>query len=129
MASPDSQGRLIIVSNRLPVSVNRNKNGTYDFTPSSGGLVSGLSGLSKGGVEYQWYGWPGLEVPQAEVSNVEQALLHKHGAVPVHLDQHTAEQYYDGFSSTDNICLSWVMMSKTNVRRRHHDLAAVSRPN
>jgi trehalose-6-phosphate synthase len=34
-------------------------NGKYDFSMSSGGLVSGLSGLSKS-TTFQWYGWPGL---------------------------------------------------------------------
>lgn len=36
--------RSFTVSNRIPVSVSRNDNGTYNFKPSSGGLVSALAG-------------------------------------------------------------------------------------
>ncbi|KAK3701348.1 Trehalose-6-P synthase/phosphatase complex synthase subunit [Vermiconidia calcicola] len=100
MTSSDSKRRLIIVSNRLPVGIKRMAEGQYDFSPSSGGLVTGLSGLAKGGVEFLWYGWPGIEVPQEDMSHLKEELLHKHNAVPVLLDQKTADHYYDGYSNS-----------------------------
>lgn len=106
MASSDFEGRLIIASNRLPVSVKCKGDGTYDFTPSSGGLVTGLSGLAKSGVQYLWYGWPGMEIPQNDIPQVTGELLGKHDTVPVLLDRETAEQYYDGFSSASRFCPS-----------------------
>jgi trehalose 6-phosphate synthase len=100
MACLDFEGRLIIVSNRLPVTIRRRCNGRYDFTASSGGLVTGLSGLANSGVEYLWYGWPGSEIPKEDISEVQKDLLQKHKSIPVLLDRNTAQKYYDGFSST-----------------------------
>ena len=55
--SPSGHNRLLLVSNRLPITIKRTEDG-FDFSMSSGGLVSGLSGLSKY-TTFQWYGWPG----------------------------------------------------------------------
>src|ERR1700712_369509 len=92
------QGRLLIVSNRLPITIRRSDDGTYAFSMSSGGLVSGLSGLSKS-TTFQWYGWPGLEVPEAEIPVVKQRLKEEYGAVPVFIDDDLADRHYNGFSS------------------------------
>jgi len=40
-------GRLLVISNRLPLTIKCSNDGKYEFTMSSGGLVTGLSGLSK----------------------------------------------------------------------------------
>lgn len=97
VAAPE--GRLLLVSNRLPITVNRSDDGHYDFSMSSGGLVSGLSGLSKT-TTFQWYGWPGLEVPENEIGHLEEQLKEEYNAVPVMMDDELAEKHYNGFSST-----------------------------
>ena len=66
---------------------------------SSGGLVSGLSGLSKT-TKFQWYGWPGLEVPFDEVDIFKKKLKEDYNAVPVFIDNDLADRHYNGFSST-----------------------------
>lgn len=99
MPSPEaarSEARLLLVSNRLPITVKRSDNGKYDFSMLSGGLVNGLSGLSKSTI-FQWYGWPGLEAPEPEVPMVKQRLKSEYGAVPVFLDDRLADRHYDGF--------------------------------
>lgn len=59
VAKNDKNLRLLVVSNRLPVTVNKDqKTGEYDFKMSSGGLVTGLSGLKKM-MSFTWIGWPG----------------------------------------------------------------------
>jgi trehalose-6-phosphate synthase len=59
MSSDNKNLRLLVVSNRLPVTVNKDeKTGEYDFKMSSGGLVTGLSGLKKM-MSFTWIGWPG----------------------------------------------------------------------
>jgi trehalose-6-phosphate synthase len=51
--------RLLVVSNRLPVTVTKNAStNDYDFKMSSGGLVAALSGLKKQ-MSFTWIGWPG----------------------------------------------------------------------
>ncbi|CAI7644697.1 unnamed protein product [Penicillium palitans] len=93
-----SEARLLLVSNRLPITIKRSEDGKYDFSISSGGLVSGLSGLSKS-TTFQWYGWPGLEVPETEISEVKQRLKNEYDAVPVFIDDNLADRHYNGFLS------------------------------
>ena len=96
-ASPPSP-RLLLVSNRLPVAIKRAGPNDYTFTPGSGGLVSGLAGLSKS-TEFQWYGWPGLEVPIDETDDLSDRLRDECGVVPVYLDDALGDLYYNGFAS------------------------------
>lgn len=99
MSASARKGRLVIVSNRLPVSIKTKSQGEYQLEPSSGGLVTGLRGLSNSGVDFLWFGWPGLEIPKKNVPRLEKTLLKEENAIPVLLDQHTSDLYYDGFSS------------------------------
>jgi trehalose 6-phosphate synthase len=93
-----SPGRLLLVSNRLPITIRRSDDGTYSFSMSSGGLVTGLSGLSKT-TSFQWYGWPGLEVPDAEAGPMIQRLQDEYDAHPVFVDDELADRHYNGFAS------------------------------
>ncbi|MFA4921638.1 MAG: hypothetical protein WC611_05890, partial [Candidatus Neomarinimicrobiota bacterium] len=52
--------RIFIVSNRLPVTVKRKKEG-FVFTPSVGGLATGLKSIFEE-KNCIWIGWPGLAV-------------------------------------------------------------------
>lgn len=95
---PKMEGRLLLVSNRLPITIKRTDEGKYDFTMSSGGLVSGLSGL-KNTTTFEWYGWPGLEVPEEEIGDLKDRLKEEYNAVPIMLDDELADRHYNGFSS------------------------------
>jgi trehalose 6-phosphate synthase len=75
----DREPRLIVVSNRLPVTITKDDNGDYSFKVSatfpcivccfahsppqmsSGGLVSALSGAKKI-MSFTWIGWTGKDV-------------------------------------------------------------------
>lgn len=96
--APEIHGRLLLLSNRLPITIKRSDDGSYTFSMSSGGLVTGLSGLSKT-TSFQWYGWPGLEVPDNEVEGMKQRLKDEYGAHPVFIDDEVADRHYNGFSS------------------------------
>jgi hypothetical protein len=100
MSAANHSSRLMIVSNRLPVGIKCLTNDKYDFSPSCGGLVTGLKGLSHNDVTFLWYGWPGTTIHSQRVSHLKETLMEKFSAVPVLLDQETAELYYNGFSST-----------------------------
>lgn len=95
---PKGSGRLLLVSNRLPITIKRTDEGSYTFNMSSGGLVTGLSGLAKT-TKFQWYGWPGLEVPENEIGGLVKQLQNEHGAIPVFIDDELADRHYNGFSS------------------------------
>lgn len=105
-SNPKLQGenRLLLVSNRLPITIKRSDDGGYSFSMSSGGLVSGLSGLSKS-TTFQWYGWPGLEIPDDEAEPLKQRLKDEYNAIPIFIDDELADRHYNGFSSKGkNLC-------------------------
>ncbi|HEX6790009.1 MAG TPA: bifunctional alpha,alpha-trehalose-phosphate synthase (UDP-forming)/trehalose-phosphatase [Candidatus Krumholzibacteria bacterium] len=97
----DHDKRLIIVSNRLPVTVAIDGDAVA-FNASSGGLASGLSsylqspGDNRPG-NFLWIGWPGADVPARLEKQVRQALLREHHAVPVFVDAETMSNFYEGF--------------------------------
>ncbi len=93
-----ASGRLLLISNRLPITIKRGDEGEFNFSMSSGGLVTGLSGLSKA-TSFQWYGWPGLEVPEAEAGPMREQLKEKYNAIPVFIDEELADRHYNGFAS------------------------------
>ena len=98
LSTPKPTSRILLVSNRIPITVKRSEEGEYAFSEGSGGLITGLQGLSKT-TTFQWYGWPGLEVPDAETSYVTSRLKDKYGVIPVFLNEELADLYYNGFSS------------------------------
>lgn len=97
-ADQPAPGRLLLLSNRLPITIKKSNDGGYSFSMSSGGLVTGLSGLSKT-TSFQWYGWPGLEVPEEDAVTMRSQLKEKYGAHPVFIDDELADRHYNGFAS------------------------------
>ena len=90
--------RLLIVSNRLPITARRSSTGVA-LTPASGGLATGMRPFhqaSKG----LWIGWPG-DVSQftSDERQVLDASLHERGIVPVHLSTDQIDRFYHGFSN------------------------------
>lgn len=96
-AITDEKRNLIIVSNRLPLSV-KQVDGAYQSSLSSGGLVTSLSGLTKS-TKFQWFGWPGIEVRDPKDREDVQKSLEAHNAIPIFLDSSLAHEHYNGFSS------------------------------
>ena len=96
--APQIDSRLLLVSNRLPITIKRSNDGKYDFSMSSGGLVTGLSGLSKT-TKFCWYGWAGLEVPEDEVEEVTTRLQDEFNAKPIFMSDELADRHYNGFSN------------------------------
>jgi trehalose 6-phosphate synthase len=94
-----SEKHLVIVSNRLPIVLEKN-NTTWQVRQGSGGLVTALAPVlrNRGGL---WIGWPGatdddtgLDEPLRKASrNIGYKLT------PVILNQHEIDSYYQGFSN------------------------------
>mgnify|MGYP001073356015 CR=1 FL=1 len=95
--------RLLIISNRLPVSVSR-QDGTFVMEKSAGGLVSGLSDFLKGlgkstsDIEdYIWMGWPGTTIEKEDEEAVRRKIRKDYKASPVFLSQKLMDKVYLGF--------------------------------
>ena len=93
------QGHLIVVSNRLPITINKDANGEYHFKMSSGGLVSALSGCKKS-MSFTWIGWPGFFIPPKDREIVDKRLMEEYSCQAVYLDDETADRHYNGFSNS-----------------------------
>lgn len=90
--------RLLVVSNRLPVTVSTSS-GSVVVEVSSGGLATGMSGPHEksGGL---WIGWPGStsKMDDAQRESLDAELRQKR-LEPVHLTDDEIERYYEGFSN------------------------------
>ena len=86
-------GRLIIVSNRLPVSI-KTVDGETKFKGSVGGLATGLSSFYN---DYKalWIGYPGTKID----AEVEKKLTDEFRCYPVNIPKPTFDLYYNGFSN------------------------------
>lgn len=96
MAAKQSS-KTIIVSNRLPVRIVK-EDGKLAFTPSEGGLATGLGSIYKQG-DNIWLGWPGAVLnSKAEEAQTKKELKEQNMA-PVFLTEQDIELYYEGFSN------------------------------
>ena len=90
--------RLILVSNRLPFAIEPAKDGQWNVTASTGGLVSALGPVlrGRGGV---WIGWPGLagDIPRTPFANATRGVGYK--VVPVTLSDAERDEFYHGYSN------------------------------
>ena len=90
--------RVLIVSNRLPITVRADADG-IEVQPSVGGLATGLRGPHErsGGL---WIGWPGLVDPlPEEEGRALAARLEAMRAIPVQLSAEEVQRYYESYSN------------------------------
>ena len=90
--------RLLIVSNRLPVTVKLDR-GDFTISRSSGGLASGLRGPHEHS-DSLWIGWPGdvSRFDAGQRSRIDQKLSELR-SIPINLTQAEITRYYEGFSN------------------------------
>jgi trehalose 6-phosphate synthase/phosphatase len=110
--------QVIIVSNRLPVSVKRVK-GKLEFYPSVGGLATGLSSYVIGQRRNKWIGWPGI--PKEDLSEQEQQTvtteLAKYNCYPVFLSKKQLQNFYNGYSNS----ILWPLFHNLPVKEGESD--------
>jgi len=94
-------GRLVIVSNRLPVTMEKAEKKKYKFKPAVGGLVTAMDPILKKrkGV---WIGWAG-DYKEEEI-NTKELLKNKtkevgYDLIPVELSIANYNLYYEGYSN------------------------------
>jgi trehalose 6-phosphate synthase len=94
----NTESRLLVVANRLPVNITQSEDGVFDYKATSGGLVSALHGLSRS-MAFQWFGWPGTDIHRNDRDAVRSNLASLFKAVPIFLSKELMEMHYNGFSS------------------------------
>jgi trehalose 6-phosphate synthase/phosphatase len=94
-----SAGRLLIVSNRLPITVHRDGAGVR-VEQSVGGLATGLRAPHERSGGY-WIGWPGnLDALSNEDVFAVREQLHAMRAIPVTLQRREARVFYETISNS-----------------------------
>ncbi len=88
-------GRLLVASNRLPVSLER-KGKKFELKPSVGGLATGMSSLGKS-FDVEWVGWPGLTAGGGKQATEIRKILAKEKCHPVFLSEEDMDDFYHGF--------------------------------
>ena len=108
---------VVIVSNRLPISVKK-VDGKLHFYPSVGGLATGLSSYVKD-KRNKWIGWPGIpneQITEEERKQIADELI-KHNCYPVFLKQKQLDDYYNGYSNT----ILWPLFHDLPASLEGHD--------
>src|SRR5436189_753113 len=90
--------RLIIVSNRLPFTLDSAGEDLWTVTPAVGGLVSAVEPVlrERGGV---WIGWPGIagKIPDKPLTEATRNAGYE--VVPVALSETERDEFYYGYSN------------------------------
>ncbi|TLZ85942.1 MAG: bifunctional alpha,alpha-trehalose-phosphate synthase (UDP-forming)/trehalose-phosphatase [Methanobacteriota archaeon] len=87
---------LILVSNRLPVTVRRVGH-RLDVQPNPGGVAAGLASVHRE-LRGRWFGWPG-SIASGDSKQVAARLEKEFDCHPVVLPSNLARLYYGGFSN------------------------------
>jgi len=90
-------GRLLIISNRLPISVTRRAD-KVNFQASVGGLATGLASF-RDSHQSQWIGWPGIAKDKLSPQQQDQIVdrLGEHNCHSVFLSAKDVRNFYYGF--------------------------------
>ena len=113
--TPRHSADLVIVANRLPVDRVVNPDGSTDWRPSPGGLVTALEPVMRAN-DGAWIGWPGGTDQDLEPF-VENGL----SLVPVALSEQEIEEFYEGFSNATLWPLYHDVVAKPEFHREWFD--------
>ncbi|HEX8182987.1 MAG TPA: bifunctional alpha,alpha-trehalose-phosphate synthase (UDP-forming)/trehalose-phosphatase [Candidatus Saccharimonadales bacterium] len=109
---------VVIVSNRLPISIKKSADGSLAFYPSVGGLATGLAAYVDD-KRNKWIGWPGI--PSDDLTKAEReeitTTLRKSNCYPVFLTQKQLDNFYNGYSNT----ILWPIFHDLPAHTEAHD--------
>ncbi len=96
------KSHFIIVSNRLPLIIKKNKQGEIVVGKGAGGLVTAMAPILKNR-NGTWIGWPGFvqktDMGENLLPTIQSAISGYH-IKPVMLDSDDLKNYYEGFSNS-----------------------------
>lgn len=107
--------KLLIIANRLPLKVARNKENQFEFSRSEGGLTTGLDSLETD-LEKHWVGWPGAVMDSNEEEEQVREHLEEFNFHPVFLSEEQLHLHYEGFSNST----LWPLCHYFNVYTEHN---------
>jgi trehalose-6-phosphate synthase len=90
----DFEGRVFVVANRLPITIKPQNDGGFEFSMSSGGLVSGI------------------DVHRNDKDTLRKELQDQFNAVPIFLTKDQADGHYNGFSSQSKLSFTPITLSR-----------------
>lgn len=97
----DVMSRLIIVSNRLPFSMEENEDKSFALRQNVGGLATAIGPYHKTHRDSIWVGWSGIDASEhtkSEVESIKKEFSDRR-CVPIFLDESEVKGYYAGFSN------------------------------
>ena len=91
--------KYIIVSNRLPVKIDK-LNNQWKFSPTSGGLATGLKTVHENG-KTLWIGWAGISADEIEEEDYRTLSkeLNQQNYKPISLSENEIDDFYLGLSN------------------------------
>jgi trehalose 6-phosphate synthase/phosphatase len=93
-----NERRVIVVANRLPVSVEY-RNGRLTTRHTVGGLASALSAVASKR-DILWLGWPGIATSDARLqAEITARLSAEFNCLPIFIKPSLFDRYYHGFSN------------------------------
>lgn len=103
---------MILVSNRLPVTIE--ENGHLIAKPSSGGLVNAVKGaVEQSGINTLWIGWPGREATREVIDLIQEAsATDSFDLRTVGLSNNEVEGFYNGYANE----VLWMMLHNRNFK-------------
>lgn len=127
IGSTEAPERLLLVANRLPITLSKNDGANeYSSSISSGGLVTGLSGLQKT-TKFKWYGWPGKTVPEEDIAEVEKGLAEKYDAIPIWVEPALMDLHYNKYCSKSGLT-GHLLTNRADHIYRWNSVASVPLP-
>ena len=109
--------KIIFISNRLPVTVNKNEE-VLEYQKSIGGLATGLKGYHEQS-DSIWAGWSGIadeEITEIDKGCIQKELKENYQCLPIFLSNEEIEQYYNGFSNNTIWPLFHYFTNKTEYK-------------
>jgi len=95
----EAESRILLASNRMPLTIKRGDDGKLVTKQSDGGLASGLAGVTKTKT-CLWFGWLGTDIPPEERAEISKRCWDDQKAIPIYLPEALAEAHYNGFSNS-----------------------------
>jgi len=109
--------RLLLVSNRLPVTIRNEAGADLEITRSTGGLATALA-RPHADRDSLWIGWPGAAFRSvATRQRLERLLRDDYRCVPVFLGARDIQHYYDGVSNR----ALWPLLHFFQTQMRYDD--------